>query len=101
MSEKSRDEYEILAVSAGLFAEYQKVLKENNFIVYDDMILGALKVLENPEIRQIWQHQIFAVFEDEAQDSSPLQERLITILAQDFDQNESNLVSVGEPNKAI
>ncbi len=101
MSEKSRDEYEILAVSAGLFAEYQKVMKENNFIDYDDMILGALKVLENPEIRQIWQHQIFAVFEDEAQDSSPLQERLITILAQDFDQNESNLVRVGDPNQAI
>lgn len=101
MSEKSRDEYEILAVSAGLFAEYQKVMKENNFIDYDDMILGALKVLEEPEIRQIWQHQIFAVFEDEAQDSSPLQEKLITILAQDFEQNESNLIRVGDPNQAI
>lgn len=101
MSEKSPDQYEILAVSAGLYEEYQKVMKTNNYIDYDDMILGSLKVLENSEIRQIWQHQFFGVFEDEAQDSSPLQEKLISILAQEFNQDQSNLVRVGDPNQAI
>lgn len=101
MSEKATDQYQILAVCAGLFEEYQKVMKANNYIDYDDMILGALKVLKNEEISQVWQNQIFAVFEDEAQDSSPLQEQLINILAQEVNSNKINLIRVGDPNQAI
>ncbi len=66
------------------------------------MILSALRVLENPSIRQLWQNQIFAVFEDEAQDSSPLQEQLLQILATNPSNPEQiNLVRVGDPNQAI
>jgi DNA helicase-2/ATP-dependent DNA helicase PcrA len=43
------------------------------------------------------------VFEDEAQDSSPLQTRLLTLLAANPDNpdGEPNLVRVGDPNQAI
>ena len=43
------------------------------------------------------------MFEDEAQDSSPLQTRLLTLLATDPDDptGEPNLVRVGDPNQAI
>jgi DNA helicase II / ATP-dependent DNA helicase PcrA len=101
MSERSREKYQILAIAAGLFEEYQIQMKQNNYIDYDDMILGALEVLKNAKIRQIWQNQIFAVFEDEAQDSSPLQEKLIKILAQEPNEKQINLVRVGDPNQAI
>jgi DNA helicase-2/ATP-dependent DNA helicase PcrA len=103
LSQKSQDHYQILAMAAGLYQQYQNLMKTNDFIDYDDLILAALRVLENPEIRQLWQTQVFAVFEDEAQDSSPLQERLINLLALDPENNHlsPNLIRVGDPNQAI
>ncbi len=52
-------------------------MRQKNYIDYDDMILGALRVLEEEKIRRQEQKSIFGVFEDEAQDSSPLQEKLM------------------------
>lgn len=99
----TRDDYQIMAIASGLYKNYQNLMIENNFIDYDDMILGALKVLQNNEARKIWQQQTHAVFEDEAQDSSPLQVELLEILAKDDEQPhlEANLVRVGDPNQAI
>ncbi|MBE9223022.1 ATP-dependent helicase [Cyanobacterium stanieri LEGE 03274] len=99
----SRDEYQIMAIASGLYQIYQQLMMEKNFIDYNDMILGALKVLQNQEARKIWQQQTHAVFEDEAQDSSPLQVELLEILARDDEHShlEPNLVRVGDPNQAI
>ncbi|MBD2054970.1 ATP-dependent helicase [Oculatella sp. FACHB-28] len=94
--------YDVLAIAAGLYERYQLLLKNRGLIDYDDMILAALRVLEDDNARQLWQQQVFAVFEDEAQDSSPLQTRLLEILASDPDGNRpANLVRVGDPNQAI
>jgi DNA helicase-2/ATP-dependent DNA helicase PcrA len=76
-------------------------MRQKNYIDYDDMILGALRVLEEEKIRRQWQKSVFGVFEDEAQDSSPLQEKLITILAKNNDGEIPNLIRVGDPNQAI
>jgi DNA helicase-2/ATP-dependent DNA helicase PcrA len=105
-SEKTKDPYQILRVAAGLYEQYQKLMASQDFIDYDDMILAALRVLENPSARRIEQNQVFAVFEDEAQDSSPLQTQLLEILASEVDGYNSdksalNLVRVGDPNQAI
>lgn len=118
-SQKTQDTYQILQVAAGLYEQYQKLMASQDFIDYDDMILAALRVLENPSARRIEQNQIFAVFEDEAQDSSPLQTRLLEILASEVDgeaknsvgrdvvynvstdQSRLNLIRVGDPNQAI
>ncbi|NEP51810.1 MAG: ATP-dependent helicase, partial [Moorea sp. SIO3C2] len=81
LSEQTTDEYGILAIAAGLYQQYQTIVRSREFIDYDDMILAALRVLENDAIRQLWQKQFFAVFEDEAQDSTPLQYRLLQTLA--------------------
>ncbi len=96
------DEYSILSIAAGLYEQYQLQLQNRNFIDYDEMVLGALRVLEHPAIRARWQSQVFAVFEDEAQDSSPLQTKLLELLATDSEQSDNqNLVRVGDPNQAI
>jgi DNA helicase II / ATP-dependent DNA helicase PcrA len=97
----AHDDYQILTIAAGLYEQYQEQLQLNNWIDYDEMILSALRVLENPGIRQRWQEQCFAVFEDEAQDSSPLQTKLLEILAMTPDTEQQNLVRVGDPNQAI
>lgn len=97
------DPYHILAMAGGLYKRYEALMAARNFIDYQDMILAALRVLEYAPIRKLWQSQVFAVFEDEAQDSSPLQERLIKLLATDPENPETspNLVRVGDPNQAI
>ncbi|MBF2057062.1 MAG: ATP-dependent helicase [Cyanobacterium sp. T60_A2020_053] len=99
----SKDYYQLISIASGLYHHYQALTKERNLITYDDMILGALRVLKNPEARKIEQKLIYGVFEDEAQDSSPLQGELLTILASDYDNPhlEPNLVRVGDPNQAI
>lgn len=101
ISESSQDEYGILRIAAGLYQEYQQSMRSQDLVDYDDMILAALKVLEYPPMRMLWQNQVYGVFEDEAQDSSPLQEKLITILGGNTDQPSPNLVRVGDPNQAI
>ncbi|MGD1854804.1 MAG: ATP-dependent helicase [Leptolyngbyaceae cyanobacterium] len=106
------DRYQLLEVAAGLYKQYQELLSQRGLIDYDDMILAALKALDDADICRRWQTQIFAVFEDEAQDSSPLQTRLLEKLAlepssreaaSDFSAplNPPNLVRVGDPNQAI
>ncbi len=101
LSQNATDEYGILQIAAGLYKEYQQSMRSQDLVDYDDMILAALKVLEYPPMQMLWQNQVYGVFEDEAQDSSPLQEKLISILASDADKTSPNLVRVGDPNQAI
>ncbi|MEM6401126.1 MAG: ATP-dependent helicase [Cyanobacteria bacterium P01_D01_bin.116] len=125
LSHQSSDVYEILKIAAGLYEQYQTLMRDRDFIDYDDMILAALRVLENDSARKIQQKQVFAVFEDEAQDSSPLQTKLLEILASEEEGEERergregeregeretiqnpisnsqiNLIRVGDPNQAI
>ena len=97
------EDYAVLAIAAGLYERYQALIEQRGIVDYDDMILGALRALEAPATRRFWQKRIFAVFEDEAQDSSPLQTQLLTVLAADPEHPASpgNLIRVGDPNQAI
>ncbi len=103
LSEQTTDEYGILAIAAGLYEQYQSLMRSREFIDYDDMILAALRVLENESASSVEQNQVFAVFEDEAQDSTPLQTKLLEILATDPANPNAppNLIRVGDPNQAI
>ncbi|AFY48868.1 DNA/RNA helicase, superfamily I [Nostoc sp. PCC 7524] len=95
-SQQTTDAYEILTIAAGLYEEYQNLMRSRDFIDYDDMILAALRVLENDSARRIEQSQVFAVFEDEAQDSSPLQTQLLEILASHSEAGEQGSRGAGE-----
>ncbi len=88
ISQQSTDAYQTLQIAAGLYEQYQNLMRDKDFIDYDDMILAALRVLENESARKIEQKQVFAVFEDEAQDSSPLQTKLLEILASGEEMGE-------------
>jgi DNA helicase-2/ATP-dependent DNA helicase PcrA len=103
LSEQTPDAYETLAIAAGLYEQYQSVARSRNFIDYDDMILAALRVLKDDAVRKLWQNQFFAVFEDEAQDSTPLQFKLLETLAANPTDLDTplNLIRVGDPNQAI
>ncbi|MEO1131172.1 MAG: ATP-dependent helicase [Cyanobacteria bacterium J06639_1] len=93
--------YPILAIAAGLYRAYETLRQEKRSIDYDDMTRAALRVLQNPLVRSQWQQHIFAVFEDEAQDSSLQQKELLEQLAYDPTTEQYNFVRVGDPNQAI
>ncbi|MDY6938061.1 MAG: ATP-dependent helicase [Cyanobacteriota bacterium] len=102
MGDTVADDYPILTIAAGLYENYQNLLRSRESIDYDDTIWAALRVLENDSVRRLWQTQVFGVFEDEAQDSSPLQAQLLTQLAANPENPELlDLVRVGDPNQAI
>lgn len=96
------DEVPTLAIAAGLYEQYDALLRRERLMDYDDMIVSALNVLKTPEILTYWQQQILAVFEDEAQDSTPLQTQLLHQLAtRSVEVDAPNLIRVGDPNQAI
>lgn len=105
LAQQYPDHYDILGICAGLYQEYQDQLQTMHYLDHDEMIGGALRVLQDPVALNFWQQQVHAVFEDEAQDSSPLQEKLLRLLATDNDPLDSrsicNLIRVGDPNQSI
>ncbi len=101
LQEQSQDEYSVLEISAGLYEQYQQQLRSRNWIDYDEMMLAALRVLQNEGCLMQWRSKVFAVFEDEAQDSSPLQTQLLEILSTHPVTNIQNFIRVGDPNQAI
>ncbi len=80
------------------FDEYQRTLREANLIDYDDMLISSVKLLEdNPDIREYYQNICEYIIEDEAQDSSSIQQRLINLLS----AKHKNLIRCGDINQAI
>lgn len=94
--------YPFLEIGADLLELYQHHLAQRGQIDYDEMILAAVQLLEGDrQCREEWQQRVYAVFEDEAQDSTPLQSRLLQLLAEDSTTGQVNFVRVGDPNQAI
>ena len=80
------------------YKEYQKNLDEANLIDYDDILLFSVKLLENnPDILEYYQNICEYIIEDEAQDSSGIQQRLINLLC----GKHKNLIRCGDINQAI
>ena len=80
------------------FDGYQKILKEANLIDYDDMLISSVRLLEeNEDIRDYYQNICMYIIEDEAQDSSSVQQRLINLLS----AKHKNLIRCGDINQAI
>ena len=80
------------------YKEYQYKLSEANLIDYDDILLLSVKLLEqNPDVLKYYQEICEYIIEDEAQDSSGIQQRLIALLS----GKHKNLIRCGDINQAI
>jgi DNA helicase-2/ATP-dependent DNA helicase PcrA len=85
-------------MGAEMYADYQKALYYRGGVDFDDLIRLALLALElDEDLLDRLRHRWPFILEDEAQDSSLLQE---TILDQLAGPNQ-NWVRVGDPNQAI
>ena len=85
-------------MGAALYSDYQRALTYRGAVDFDDLIRLALKAVETDDayLRRLRQRWPF-ILEDEAQDSSRLQERILRKLAGEG----GNWVRVGDPNQAI
>ena len=80
------------------YKQYQAQLRENNLIDYDDILIMSVKLLEkNPDVLEYYQNICEYIIEDEAQDSSGVQQRLIGLLS----GKHKNLIRCGDINQAI
>ena len=96
--EPEQTKYKNINEFFAFYKSYQKYMADNNLIDYDDMLCLALELLEkNPDILSYYQNICQYIIEDEAQDSTKLQQRLLTLLSGKY----NNLVRCGDINQAI
>jgi len=91
-------EHEFLGWALPVYRSYQKELQRLGKVDYDDLGWKALDLMQrDPEVCAEVQGWYDFVFEDESQDSSPLQEELLKLMS----AKHGNLVRVGDPNQSI
>lgn len=83
---------------AAVYKEYQRRLRANNAVDFDDIILLTVQLLEEyPEVREYYQRKFRYVLIDEYQDTNQLQYRLAALLAGRFE----NICVVGDDDQSI
>ena len=83
---------------ATVYELYQKRLKENNAIDFDDIINYTIKILmENPDILEYYANKFKYVLVDEYQDTNKAQFTLVTLLA----SKHGNITVVGDNDQGI
>jgi DNA helicase II / ATP-dependent DNA helicase PcrA len=81
-----------------IYLDYQRALAYRGAVDFDDLIRLALNLLEmDPDYLERLQYRWPYLLEDEAQDSSQLQEHILRLLC----GKDGNWVRVGDPNQAI
>lgn len=87
-----------LAWALPVYRSYQAELNRTGKLDYDDLAWRAVDLIEQDEaVRAEVEQWYDYLFEDESQDSSPLQERLLQLLS----ARTGNLVRVGDPNQSV
>ncbi|MBN1564300.1 MAG: UvrD-helicase domain-containing protein, partial [Anaerolineae bacterium] len=97
ISDLTDPRFDLLRFAVHVYADYQRSLAYRGAVDFDDLVRLALEALALDEgylarLRERWPY----ILEDEAQDSSHLQEKMLRLLSA-----ERNWVRVGDPNQAI
>jgi len=83
---------------AELYEIYQRRLKENNAIDFDDIINFTIKILmDNPDLLEYYSSKFKYVLVDEYQDTNKAQFTLVTLLASKY----GNITVVGDNDQGI
>lgn len=88
----------LLQFGIDVYADYQRSLNYSSAVDFSDLIRLALQALQaDPEYQRRLHYRWPYILEDEAQDSSSLQEQILRLLV----GTDGNWVRVGDPNQAI
>jgi len=92
------DELPLLEMGYAVYADYQRALAYRGVVDFDDLIRLALQAIRlDPAFLRRLRHRWPYILEDEAQDSSRLQELILRELV----GHDGSWVRVGDPNQAI
>ncbi|MBQ7200094.1 MAG: UvrD-helicase domain-containing protein [Eubacterium sp.] len=85
-------------LQAEMYAEYQKRLKSNNAVDFDDLIYLTVSLFtENDDVLDYYQERFRYILVDEYQDTNTAQFRLLALLASRY----KNLCVVGDDDQSI
>ncbi len=83
---------------AQVYAEYQRTLKKNNALDFDDLIVKCVELLQNnAQVLAYYQDRFRYIMVDEYQDTNTAQFQLIRLLAGKYE----NLCVVGDDDQSI
>ena len=83
---------------ADIYDEYQKRLRENNAMDFDDLIMNTVLLFEqHPEILDLYRERFRYMMVDEYQDTNTAQFRFVSLLAGKY----KNLCVVGDDDQSI
>ena len=83
---------------ADIYEHYQKRLKENNALDFDDLLVKMVDLFQtNPDVLEHYQDRFQYIMVDEYQDTNTVQFLLVSLLAQKY----RNLCVVGDDDQSI
>ncbi|MBQ4530398.1 MAG: DNA helicase PcrA [Lachnospiraceae bacterium] len=83
---------------AQVYREYQKRLKSNNALDFDDLLVKTVELLQTaPEVLEYYQERFKYIMVDEYQDTNTVQFKFISLLASKY----RNLCVVGDDDQSI
>lgn len=81
-----------------IYALYEKRLKANNALDFDDLIVKTVKLFKSdPEVLDYYQRKFKYIFVDEFQDTNKIQYELVKLLSDRY----RNICVVGDPDQSI
>ncbi|MBB6213950.1 DNA helicase-2/ATP-dependent DNA helicase PcrA [Anaerosolibacter carboniphilus] len=87
-----------MATVGQIYELYQKKLKKNNALDFDDLIFKTVEVfVNNPDILSYYQNKFKYIMVDEYQDTNQAQYKLVNLLA----KKHQNLCVVGDDDQSI
>ena len=85
-------------VAVKVYREYEKVLKRNNAVDFDDLLKRPVELfMQNDDILDKYQEKYRYILIDEYQDTNEVQYKLVKLLASKY----RNLFVVGDPSQSI
>jgi DNA helicase-2/ATP-dependent DNA helicase PcrA len=85
-------------VVAKVYQAYEKKIKENDALDFDDLLIKTVKLFKDvPEVLEKWQRQLTHIFVDEWQDTNKIQYTLTKLLV----GKRKNITAVGDASQSI
>ena len=89
---------DIEKIAVKVYYEYEKVLKKNNVVDFDDLLkLPVLLFMNNTDVLDKYQEKFKYILIDEYQDTNEVQYKLVKLLSSKY----RNIFVVGDQNQAI
>lgn len=85
-------------IMSKLYADYQRILKKNNAMDFDDLLWNVVKIFEaHPDVLEKYQKRFQYIMVDEYQDTNRTQYKFVKMLA----EGSGNICVVGDDDQCI